>query len=996
MGELGIKLGSRRLVHTLTVLLILSLATCTAYAQQDQETNMTIRDRIGENQNFLIMAGALNNSSVNDILSGQGQSTLFLPTDEAFGNLSEGTLEALLQDPDAMESVLLNHVANGTLRSEDLANMSNVTTLRGNNLSINNTDLGLFVGDARVLQANVTANNGIIHVIDTVLIPPELLTEQEDIIDTAASEGNFTTLLLALDAANLTDTLRGEGPFTVFAPTDEAFDALPNGTLEGLLNNTTALQEILLYHVAEGRVTGPDVLNLTNITTLQGSQLPINVTNQGVFVGNAQIIVNDINTSNGVIHSINAVLIPPAGNQTDGNQTDGNQTGNVQATIIELARNETNLTTFVTAVEAANLAEPLNETGPFTVFAPTNEAFNALPAGALESLLNNTSALREILLYHVASENLSAQDVINVTNITTVQGSELPVSVTDQGVFVGNAQIIVQDINASNGIIHIIDAVLIPPAEPEEQKGIIDTAADNGNFTTLLTALNATNLTDTLRGEGPFTVFAPTDEAFAALPNGTIESLLNNTTALSDILRYHVAGERLMGSDVLNLTNITTLQGDDLPVTVTNQGIFVGTAQIIVSDINATNGVIHSINAVLIPPAGNQTGNQTDGNQTDGNQTDGNQTGGNQTDGNQTGAPQLTIIGAAQNETNLSTFVSAVEAANLTEALNGTGPFTVFAPDNEAFGKLSPEVLGQLANNTTLLRQVLLYHVVNGNLTQQQLAGMDNVTNVLGNVLPINTSGNNITVGNATITQAIAASNGALYVIDNVLVPPGIIAGNQTGNQTDGNQTGGNQTDGNQTEQNLTELYNDTVTLTQGNFTVSPENTTQTYQANNLTDIGALNATGLRYAVSLQNMTGNMTANMNNLPFVLQSIEGIRNNNTTGQSWFTYINGTEANRDFGLNNVSNGTNLSFWYTTEQNGRAEIDNATYVANVTVNVTAPAGNQTGNQTGGNQTGGNQTDGNQTGVSQLTIIGAAQNETNLSTFVSAVEAANLTEAL
>ena len=134
-----------------------------------------------------------------------------------------------------------------------------------------------------------------------------------------------------------------------------------------------------------------------------------------------------------------------------------------------------------------------------------------------------------------------------------------------------------------------------------EAKDIIETATLKG-FKTLLGALNATNLTDTLKGEGPYTVFAPTDKAFAALPNGTLEALLNDTDALKNILLYHVAGEKLMAEDVANMTNITTLQGSELPVNVTEEGVFVGDAKIILQDVNASNGVIHAIDAVLIPP----------------------------------------------------------------------------------------------------------------------------------------------------------------------------------------------------------------------------------------------------------------------------------------------------------------------------------------------------------------------------------------------------------
>ncbi|MGB9930129.1 MAG: fasciclin domain-containing protein, partial [Methanosarcina sp.] len=222
----------------------------------------------------------------------------------------------------------------------------------------------------------------------------------------------------------------------------------------------------------------------------------------------------------------------------------------------------------------------------------------------------------------------------------------------------------------------------------------------------------------------------------------------------------------------------------------------------------ASNGALYVIDNVLVPPgiiAGNQTGNQTDGNQTDGNQTGGNQTGGNQTGGNQTIVNQIivnqNITQTIQSQTNLNIFVNAVQIANLNQTLSESGPYTVFVPSNEAFNRLPAATQNELMNNTTLLRQILSYHVVSGNLTLEQLINTNNVTNIQGNVLQINTVGNNLTIQNVNITQIIIVNNGVICIIDGVLVPPGTVIG---GNQTDGNQTGGtppvaNQTRGNDT-----------------------------------------------------------------------------------------------------------------------------------------------------------------------------------------------------
>jgi uncharacterized surface protein with fasciclin (FAS1) repeats len=126
------------------------------------------------------------------------------------------------------------------------------------------------------------------------------------------ANGNFTTLVTAVEAAGLVDTLKGEGPYTVFAPTDDAFAALPEGTVEALLNDIPALTDILLYHVVPGKVMAADVVNLSSADTVLGEPISIRVEGDAVYVNDAQVIITDIETSNGVIHVIDAVLLPPA------------------------------------------------------------------------------------------------------------------------------------------------------------------------------------------------------------------------------------------------------------------------------------------------------------------------------------------------------------------------------------------------------------------------------------------------------------------------------------------------------------------------------------------------------------------------------------------------------------------------------------------------------------------------------------------------------------
>jgi uncharacterized surface protein with fasciclin (FAS1) repeats len=191
---------------------------------------------------------------------------------------------------------------------------------------------------------------------------------------------------------------------------------------------------------------------------------------------------------------------------------------------------------------------------------------------------------------------------------TALEGQEVGIKVDMGNVYLNeNTQVIITDIEASNGVIHVIDSVLLPPSDETamEAMDIVDTAVADGRFTTLVAAVQAAELVDTLKGEGPFTVFAPTDEAFAALPAGTLDSLLlpENQQQLTDILLYHVVPGRVMASDVTGLSSASTVLGQDVTVTVQDGNVFLNdNVQIIITDIETSNGVIHVLDAVLLPP----------------------------------------------------------------------------------------------------------------------------------------------------------------------------------------------------------------------------------------------------------------------------------------------------------------------------------------------------------------------------------------------------------
>ena len=406
--------------------------------------------------------------------------------------------------------------------------------------------------------------------------------EPKSIVDIAAEDGRFQTLVAALGATGLAETLAADGPFTVFAPTDDAFAELPAGTVDALLADIPALTEILLYHVVSGNVLAADVVGLDSATTLQGESVDITVDGSSVLINDARVVFTDIQAANGIIHVIDSVLLPP--------QEIGS--------IVDVAAGDGRFQALVAALEVAGLAETLEGDGPFTVFAPTDDAFARLPAGTVDALLADIPALTEILLYHVVSGNVLAADVASLDSATTLQGQSVSISLEGDAVLINDARVIITDIQAANGIIHVIDSVLLPP---QEIGSIVDIAAEDGRFQALVAALEVSGLAEALEGDGPFTVFAPTDEAFARLPAGTVDALLADIPALTEILLYHVVSGSVMAAEVVTLDSATTLQGQPVSISIDGDSVLINDARVIITDIQAANGTIHVIDSVLIP-----------------------------------------------------------------------------------------------------------------------------------------------------------------------------------------------------------------------------------------------------------------------------------------------------------------------------------------------------------------------------------------------------------
>ncbi|MHB1459053.1 MAG: fasciclin domain-containing protein [Armatimonadota bacterium] len=370
----------------------------------------------------------------------------------------------------------------------------------------------------------------IVLVLSMLLVPlTPVLAEGNTIVDIALADGRFTTLVAALKAANLVDTLNGAGPFTVFAPTDDAFTKLPEGTVASLLADIPTLTNILLYHVVSAEVLAADVVALSDATTVLGKPVAILVVNGKVYVNNAQVIITDIKASNGVIHVIDTVILPPMDYRV--------------------------------------------------------VAGDYLAMIAAQKLGQSTRYMEIVLLTNALARTDSSYTMVADPNlIYTGQKLALPGYVGDKAV--------------TAPVETVEEETAVAPAAGT----IVDLAVADGRFKTLVAALTATNLVDTLNGAGPFTVFAPTDDAFAKLPEGTVAALLADIPTLTNILLYHVVGAEVMAADVVKLADATTVLGKPVAIQVIGGKVYVNGAQVIITDIKASNGVIHVIDTVILPP----------------------------------------------------------------------------------------------------------------------------------------------------------------------------------------------------------------------------------------------------------------------------------------------------------------------------------------------------------------------------------------------------------
>jgi uncharacterized surface protein with fasciclin (FAS1) repeats len=677
------------------------------------------------------LVAALQAADLVSALEGDGPFTVFAPLNSAFAALDPAVLDGLLQEGnvDLLSRILTFHVVPGAAAlSTDLSDGQSLTTLEGGTLTVGLAGGGVTVNGANVVTADIEASNGVVHIVDGVLLPGDT-----DVYETAVLTAGTTTLASAILAAELDGALMGTGPFTVFAPVNDAFDAVDAYTLGALLEagNVDILTRVLGFHVIPNvKIMAGDLTDGAMVTTLEGGMLTVDLSMAGdPMINGVSITTTDIEVDNGVIHLVDEVILPGFN-------------------VVETATITEGFSTLVAAVGAADLAGTLSdETGTFTVFAPTNAAFEAL-GGTVGLLLEtaNLPTLADVLTYHVLSTEVGSSALVDGLTAPTVEMGSVTFSAdtgSPSGFKINGANITAVDIQTSNGVIHVIDAVLT------ESMDIVQRAQVTEGTSTLVAAVVAADLVGTLQSDNSgngFTVFAPTNDAFEAL-GMTVDKLLemDNMGILADVLTYHVLSGDVRSSALTDGLSTATVEMGDVTFSAdagSPSGFKINGANITAVDIVTENGVIHLIDAVL--------------------------------------TESMNVVERAVVTPETQTLAAAVVAAStngsedLAATLSGPGPFTVFAPIEAAFEALGTDKLEVLLDpaNAELLSDILRYHVVAGaKVMAADLAGLGgSATTYDGATVSFDLSGDTPMVNGANIIATdIEVENGVIHLIDGVL-----------------------------------------------------------------------------------------------------------------------------------------------------------------------------------------------------------------------------------
>ncbi|XP_023118636.1 periostin, osteoblast specific factor b isoform X1 [Amphiprion ocellaris] len=513
-------------------------------------------------------------------IEGSGSYTFFAPSNEAWELLDDDMRNALVSNVNIeLYNALHYHMANKRYLTKDLKNGLTVTSMYNDlGLHINHYSNGVVtVNCARIIYGNQVATNGVVHVIDRVIS-----AVGNSIQDTLEVDDDFTTLTDLFTTAELLEKLGQPGHYTLFAPTNDAFDKLGSDVLERVQSDKEVLKALLNFHLLDSVQCSEAIMAGSSYETLEGNNIEIGCDGESLTVNGVKMVrKKDIFTTNGVIHVIDDVLVPDSAKQ-----------------VMELLG--TSQSTFGDMVSELGLSSEMRADAEYTLLAPLNDAFTD------EVMSMDQRLLKIILENHVLKNKIVLGQLYNGQRLETIGGKILRVFIYRSAVCIENACLIRGSKEGSNGALHLMRTMLKPA-----EKTIFEILTENGGFKIFLSLMEAAGLTDVLRQEGDFTLFAPSDKAFAGLSSSDLNLLKSDINALRTILLYHINNGVFIGGGLeAGVTNLLkSLQGSNLRVLFANNTVQVNSVKVPEADIMATNGVIHFINQVLYPgdiPVGSQ------------------------------------------------------------------------------------------------------------------------------------------------------------------------------------------------------------------------------------------------------------------------------------------------------------------------------------------------------------------------------------------------------
>uniref|UniRef100_A0AAR2IUK3 FAS1 domain-containing protein n=1 Tax=Pygocentrus nattereri TaxID=42514 RepID=A0AAR2IUK3_PYGNA len=506
-------------------------------------------------------------SRIKEEIDGSGTYTMFVPSDDAWNQL-DGTARKALESNvnNELYKTLHYHMVNKRLLTKDLKNDMTLESIYNNlGLYINHYSNGIVtVNCARIINANQMATNGVVHVIDRVVSAvgntiKELINNHEEL-------GSLSSSLL--------EKLGEPGHYTLFAPTNEAFDKVDREVIERVLGDKNVVQALLKYHLLSSVQCSEAIMAGSVYETMEGSTIEIGCDGDSLTVNGIKMVLKkDIVTKNGVIHLIDQVLMPDSAKQ-----------------VTELIGGSQS--TFSDMVYELGLSAAMRPETQYTLLAPLNGAFNE------EVMSMDQRLLKIILENHILKLKVTLSELYNGQLLETLGGKFLRVFVYRTAVCIENACMVRGSKEGSNGALHLLTSLIKLPTTT-----VYEMLEADGRFTVFLSLMEMAGLTDLLRQEGGYTVFAPTDDAFDGLTEEDLTLLTSDMNALRTILLYHFSnGVFINGGLEGGVTNLLkTIQGNNLQVMSVNNSIQVNSVNVPGNDLMASNGVVHVVKTLLYP-----------------------------------------------------------------------------------------------------------------------------------------------------------------------------------------------------------------------------------------------------------------------------------------------------------------------------------------------------------------------------------------------------------